>query len=394
MNRLGLALLLFQGSLFTSLATNVTTTPTPSPTTDKNQTETSAEIPLYKVNAKSGEVCILMELDAYVSINWAVSLNETKEMDMILQSSKVEATGSCSEEEAQIILTWKSFRLQWTFSKTRDWKKWFVKQVELQYDKSDLDHQNNATSGVITASTKSSSEVLLFSAPLGEAYHCASEEELDLGVTGSDSAMLRLRRFRLQPFLAKPEFGPGYCPTHISSSSYESSTPSSDSSEAGITKAATNLSLATSIPPHPSERPNVSTDQPLRTTSRNGFTGSTASSASSLNSHPPSSSAVPFSGSTKAPVLLDQTTHHEELPTTNPSGLMSTTAAPVASLPPYVYQKSLPNIVKMSYYPQKKMFLSGIKLDNNDALSAMLWSWYTSGFYTGYYQALQQSKKY
>uniref|UniRef100_A0A915JU60 Survival motor neuron Tudor domain-containing protein n=1 Tax=Romanomermis culicivorax TaxID=13658 RepID=A0A915JU60_ROMCU len=33
------------------------------------------------------------------------------------------------------------------------------------------------------------------------------------------------------------------------------------------------------------------------------------------------------------------------------------------------------------------------KIDENEAMASMLMSWYMSGYHTGYYQALQDSKK-
>lgn len=172
-----------------------TTTTAPSPTS-------SAEQPLYRVNSSNGQACILLQVDALITVKYRTKVGEEREADIYVPNDAT-VTGNCANDNsATMSLKWKAFVLFWSFARSPGGEGWYVDKIELTYNSSDrhfeLIDQPNKT---IRLSTSKKHATMFFPTPVGKSYAC-NEKEIPL-TDGKNQASVLLREMKLQPFKFK-----------------------------------------------------------------------------------------------------------------------------------------------------------------------------------------------
>ncbi|KAK0168503.1 hypothetical protein PV327_002294 [Microctonus hyperodae] len=163
----------------------------------------NVEQPLYRLNGLNGQACILLQVDALITVKYRNKLGEDQEANIYVPSDAT-VTGNCdSENVVTMSLKWNAFVLSWSFAKTPGGERWYVDKIELTYNSSDrhfkLIDQPNKT---IRLGTGQKHSPTLFPTPVGKSYVC--EEEVSIPLTdGKNNAFLLLREMKLQPFKFK-----------------------------------------------------------------------------------------------------------------------------------------------------------------------------------------------
>ncbi|OXU27653.1 hypothetical protein TSAR_014523 [Trichomalopsis sarcophagae] len=153
----------------------------------------SSEMPLYRLNGSNGQACILLQVDALITVKYKDKLGEEQEADIYVPDEAT-VTGNCDNENFVIMsLKWNAFVLSWSFAKTPGGERWYVDKIELTYNSSDrhFEHidQPNRTIRLSTAAKHSS---MLFPTPVGKSYACDDEQEILL-TDGKNHASVLLR---------------------------------------------------------------------------------------------------------------------------------------------------------------------------------------------------------
>ncbi|KAG7201938.1 hypothetical protein KM043_004643 [Ampulex compressa] len=163
----------------------------------------STEQPLYRLDGSNGQACILLQVDALITVKYRTKLGEDQEADIYVPNDAL-VTGNCDNENTVTMsLKWEAFVLSWSFAKTPGGERWYVEKIELTYNSSDrhFEHidQPNKTVRLSTGQKHSS---MLFPTPVGKSYACSDEMEIPL-TDGKNHASVLLRDMKLQPFKFK-----------------------------------------------------------------------------------------------------------------------------------------------------------------------------------------------
>ncbi|XP_076244461.1 lysosome-associated membrane glycoprotein 5 [Calliopsis andreniformis] len=202
-----------------------TTTMTVESTTTTTHRSFSTEQPLYRLDRSNGQACILLQVDALITVKYRTKLGEDQEANIYVPNDAT-VTGNCDNENtATMSLKWKAFLLSWSFAKTPGGERWYVEKIELTYNSSDrhFEHidQPNKTIRVSTGQKHSS---MLFPTPVGKSYACSEEREIPL-TDGKNVASVLLRDMKLQPFKFKNnEFAAEFSCTALSARGFRDET--------------------------------------------------------------------------------------------------------------------------------------------------------------------------
>ncbi|XP_074104193.1 lysosome-associated membrane glycoprotein 5 [Cotesia typhae] len=187
----------------TSVETTTTTTVATKTTTKTVSTPRTfnGNEPLYRLDGVTGQACILLQVDALITVKFRTKLGEEQEANIYVPSDAT-VTGNCdSENFVTMSLKWNAFVLSWSFAKTPGGERWYVDKVELTYNSSDrhfplIDQPNK------TIRLTSGQKNTLFPTPVGKSYVCEEEVSIPLS-DGKNNAALLLRDMKLQPFKFK-----------------------------------------------------------------------------------------------------------------------------------------------------------------------------------------------
>ncbi|XP_058810744.1 uncharacterized protein LOC131675684 [Phymastichus coffea] len=164
----------------------------------------TAELPLYRLNSSNGQACILLQVDALITIKYRTKLGEEKEADVYVPNGAT-VTGSCDNENFVVMsLKWDTFILSWAFAKTPGGERWYVDKIELTYNTSDkhFEHIDQPSKTVRVNNAQRHHSSMLFPTPVGKSYACDEEQEIAL-TDGKVHASVLLRTMKLQPFKFK-----------------------------------------------------------------------------------------------------------------------------------------------------------------------------------------------
>ncbi|XP_067005281.1 lysosome-associated membrane glycoprotein 5 isoform X2 [Anabrus simplex] len=164
---------------------------------------------LFRLKANGATTCILMEVDAVVLIRYKTKSGELRELDKFIPDD-AETDGVCSEDSSTLTIKWLNFILTWKFLKTPGGERWYVNEVDLEFDTSKDLFENASDPDKVTVSTPRGHSTMLFPTPVGKSFSCQDETSVELHRKGVESATVLLRDFRLQPFMFKDDFGPEY----------------------------------------------------------------------------------------------------------------------------------------------------------------------------------------
>ncbi|EGI69659.1 LAMP family protein C20orf103-like protein [Acromyrmex echinatior] len=193
-----------------------TTTIVPS-TTSTTHKPFSMEQPLYRLDGSNGQACILLQVDALITVKYKTKLGEDQEADIYVPDDAT-VTGNCDNENTVTMsLKWKAFVLSWSFAKTPGGERWYVEKIELTYNSSDKHFEHIAQPNkTIRLSTGQKHSSMLFPTPVGKSYACSEETEIPL-TDGKNHASVLLRDMKLQPFKFKNnEFAAEFSCTSLS----------------------------------------------------------------------------------------------------------------------------------------------------------------------------------
>ncbi|XP_015599678.1 uncharacterized protein LOC107269857 [Cephus cinctus] len=180
------------------LRTSSTTSPTTSPTMQRLP---SSGDPLYRFNGSNGQACILLQVDAIITIKYRNKLGEEKDAPIYVPDDAI-VSGHCDNENtATMSLRWNAFVLFWSFAKTPGNERWYVDKIELTYNSSDR-HFEHVDEPKKTIRLSTGQKHKFFPTPLGKSYTCNEEVEIPL-TDGKNHASLLLRDLKLQPFKFK-----------------------------------------------------------------------------------------------------------------------------------------------------------------------------------------------
>ncbi|XP_054005706.1 uncharacterized protein LOC128890832 isoform X2 [Hylaeus anthracinus] len=185
-----------------------TTTTIPAETTTTTTTTTthrtfSAEQPLYRLDGSNGQACILLQVDALITVKYRTKLGEDRESSIYVPDNAI-VTGNCnSETTVTMSLKWDAFVLSWSFAKTPGGERWYVEKIELTYNSSDRHFEHiDEPNRTIRLSTGQKHAAMLFPTPVGKSYSCTDEKIIPL-TDGKNHASVLLRDMKLQPFKFK-----------------------------------------------------------------------------------------------------------------------------------------------------------------------------------------------
>ncbi|XP_049829947.1 uncharacterized protein LOC126269384 [Schistocerca gregaria] len=190
----------------------IETTTTPPTTTSR---PTTTEVPrtnsLFRFRGKDGATCILLQVDALLSIKYKTISGEMRDRDIYVPN-KANISGSCNEDTSYLDLTWPSFFIRWSFSKTPGGERWYINKLELQYTLSSEIFEHVANPGqTVQVSTAHSHENMLYPTLVGRSFTCKQELTVHLSGEHAYGATLYLRDLRLQPFIFNvDDFSPEY----------------------------------------------------------------------------------------------------------------------------------------------------------------------------------------
>uniref|UniRef100_A0A672QK83 Macrosialin-like n=1 Tax=Sinocyclocheilus grahami TaxID=75366 RepID=A0A672QK83_SINGR len=171
----------------TTTAPSTTTTSIPVPTPSTNMTTGN-----YNFSDAKGTLCIMVVAAIGIHVNTS-EVNGT----FIVQPSKTNVSGDCSEEVASLIITFNEGEISLQFQKNKTTKKVYVKyvQYELTYA---------FKRGVLRNYTGTNRSLELFSVDLGYSYSCQAET-----VYMGGGVSLDLTQYRFQAFdIKNKNFGP------------------------------------------------------------------------------------------------------------------------------------------------------------------------------------------
>lgn len=73
--------------------------------------------PLYRLDGVTGQACILLQVDALITVKFRTKLGEEQEANIYVPSDAT-VTGNCdSENFVTMSLKWNAFVLSWSFAK-------------------------------------------------------------------------------------------------------------------------------------------------------------------------------------------------------------------------------------------------------------------------------------
>uniref|UniRef100_A0A2A4KA13 Lysosome-associated membrane glycoprotein 2-like luminal domain-containing protein n=1 Tax=Heliothis virescens TaxID=7102 RepID=A0A2A4KA13_HELVI len=170
-------------------------------------TERSLNTATYRLLGRDGETCILLMVDALLDISYVTKLNERADANTFVPNN-ANVAGTCKESDAEtLVLTFKDFALEFSFSKTPGGERWYADSLRLTYNSSARILEHAANQGrKVTLSTDS--RELLFPTPVGKSYSCPEETVIELAEEDANPATthrakLYLREMRLQAFMYK-----------------------------------------------------------------------------------------------------------------------------------------------------------------------------------------------
>ncbi|KTF94139.1 hypothetical protein cypCar_00036259 [Cyprinus carpio] len=171
----------------TTTTTPSTTTSIPMPTPSTNMTTGN-----YNISDGKGTLCIMVVAAIRIRVNTSEA-NGT----FIVQPSKTNVKGNCSEEEASLMISFNEGDISLQFQKNKETKKVYVKYV-----------QYNLTyafkTGALSNYTGTNKSLELFSVDLGYSYSCKDET-----VFMGSGVSLDLTQYRVQAFdIKNKNFGP------------------------------------------------------------------------------------------------------------------------------------------------------------------------------------------
>ncbi|XKL66399.1 hypothetical protein PGB90_009819 [Kerria lacca] len=198
-------------------------------TTKINSTNASNNIvSTYRVNnTEDDTTCILMTVDALITFNYITKFGRNENKGDCFVPVGLSLSGDCSNsDKSSMLLKWKSFKLNFDFTKTPGGERWFVNGIQLNFDTKDpifkqINHPNTA----VQAETVVGS--VLFFTPVGRSFKCHRDIVInlydsrypDIGVE------LSLRKLKIEPFIFKNnDFGPEYLCSPPGSGSFRSET--------------------------------------------------------------------------------------------------------------------------------------------------------------------------
>ncbi|XP_076750913.1 lysosome-associated membrane glycoprotein 5 [Xylocopa sonorina] len=185
----------------------------------------STEQPLYRLDGSNGQACILLQVDALMTVMYRTKFGEDQKVNIYVPSD-AKVTGNCDNENTVTMsLKWDAFVLLWSFAKTPGGERWYVEKIELTYNSSDrhFEHidQPNKTIRLSTGQKHNS----MFPTPVGKSYACSEETEIPL-TDGKNHATVFLREMKLQPFKFKNnEFAAEFSCTSLSARFQDETAP-------------------------------------------------------------------------------------------------------------------------------------------------------------------------
>ncbi|KZC10907.1 Lysosome-associated membrane glycoprotein 5 [Dufourea novaeangliae] len=196
----------------------------PSESTTKHKSF-STEQPLYRLDGSNGQACILLQVDALITVKYRTKLGEDQEASIYVPNDAT-VTGNCNNENTvTMFLKWDAFLLSWSFAKTPGGERWYVEKIELTYNSSDRHFEHIDQPGKtrrLSSSQKHSS--MLFPTPVGKSYSCSDETKIPL-TDGTNYANVFLRDLKLQPFKFKNnEFAAEFSCTALSARGFRDET--------------------------------------------------------------------------------------------------------------------------------------------------------------------------
>ncbi|XP_016085113.1 macrosialin-like [Sinocyclocheilus grahami] len=165
----------------TTSAPSTTTTPLPVPTPSTNMT-----VGNYNVTDEKGSLCIMLDMAIGIRVNTSM-VNGT----FIVQPSKTNFNGECSQNVASIILNFGEGGISLKFNKNDATKKVFVEFI--QYD---LTYAFKT--GVLSNYTGLNRSLELFSVDLGHSYSCKAETVYMGGGVSLDLTQNRFQAFDIK----------------------------------------------------------------------------------------------------------------------------------------------------------------------------------------------------
>lgn len=185
----------------------------------------STEQPLYRLDRSNGQACILLQVDAIITVKYRTKFGEDQEVNIYVPNDAT-VTGNCDNENtATMSLKWKAFVLSWSFAKTPGGERWYVEKIELTYNSSDRHFEHvDQPNKTIRLSTGQKHGFTLFPTPVGKSYACSDETEIPL-TDGKNHASVLLRDMKLQPFKFKNnEFAAEFSCTVLSARGFRDET--------------------------------------------------------------------------------------------------------------------------------------------------------------------------
>lgn len=185
----------------------------------------STEQPLYRLDRSNGQACILLQVDALITVKYRTKFGDDEEVSIYVPNDAT-VTGNCDNENTVTMsLKWKAFLLSWSFAKTPGGERWYVEKIELTYNSSDRHFEHiDQPNKTIRLSTGQKHSSMLFPTPVGKSYACNGETEIPL-TDGKNHAKLLLRDMKLQPFKFKNnEFAAEFSCTSLSARGFRDET--------------------------------------------------------------------------------------------------------------------------------------------------------------------------
>ncbi|XP_050584178.1 uncharacterized protein LOC126919260 isoform X2 [Bombus affinis] len=203
-------------------AKSTTTMSSESTTTHRSS---SVEQPLYRLDGNNGQACILLQVDALITVKYRTKKGEDDEANIYVPTDAT-VTGNCDNENTvTMLLKWDAYILSWSFAKTPGGERWYVEKIELTYNSSDRHFVNiDQPNKTIRLSTGQKHSSMLFPTPVGKSYACSEETEVQL-TDGKNHAIVLLRDMKLQPFKFKNnEFAVEFSCTSLSARGFRDET--------------------------------------------------------------------------------------------------------------------------------------------------------------------------
>ncbi|XP_043518920.1 uncharacterized protein LOC122533354 [Frieseomelitta varia] len=185
----------------------------------------STEQPLYRLDGSNGQACILLQVDALITVKYRTKTGDDDEANIYVPTYAT-VTGNCDNQNTVTMsLKWDAYVLSWSFAKTPGGERWYVEKIELTYNSSDRHFVNiDQPNKTIRLSTGQKHSPMLFPTPVGKSYACNEETEVPL-TDGKNHAVVLLRDMKLQPFKFKNnEFATEFSCTSLSARGFRDET--------------------------------------------------------------------------------------------------------------------------------------------------------------------------